>query len=331
MELLRNDEIPVADWAGLIDACPSSTPFQTHGFYSLAGSVNGMTAEAMAVTCEGQIRGLAVAVLFFEKGLRGFFSRRAIIYGGPLVLHDWPDAADYLLRNLDLVLRKKAIYSETRNLSDYSQCKDLFASHSWRYLPYFNFHLNTSNPDLMAKAVSSSRMRQIRKAVKSGVTWRIAQNLQEVDRFYEIVAELYRSRVRKPLMPKEFFRAFFRSNTGLYLLVVHEEKIIGGIMCPLLPGRALYEFYVCGLDREYRELYPSIMATWAAMQYAGMNGIPLFDFMGAGSPDSDYGVRDFKAKFGGTIVEYGRFRKVYNPLLFAVGRTYIRLRSFLKV
>lgn len=31
--------------------------------------------------------------------------------------------------------------------------------------------------------------------------------------------------------------------------------------------------------------------------------------MGAGVPnDGGYGVRDFKAKFGGELVEYGRFK-----------------------
>lgn len=330
MEVLRNDAIPVTEWARLIDASPASTPFQTHGFYNLVRSLDGMTAEAIAMAQEGQIRCLAVAVLFHEKGLKGFFARRAIIYGGPLVDREWPGSADSLPDKIDLILRKKVIYSETRNLSDYSVFKDLFAHYSWRYLPYYNYHINTSNADMMAKAVSTSRMRQIRKAVRAGVTWRVAENPEEVDSFYEMLTELYRTRVRKPLMPGEFFQSFFRSGLGVFLLVIHEQKIIGGIMCPLLPSRALYEFYVCGLDREYREQYPSIIATWAAMEYASMHNIPLFDFMGAGSPDSDYGVRDFKAKFGGTLVEFGRFRKIYRPLLFILGKTYIQLRSLLK-
>jgi hypothetical protein len=330
MEVFRNDAISVTEWARLIDASPHSTPFQTLGFYNLVRALDGMTAEAIALAEEGQIRCLAVAVVFQEKGLKGFLSRRAIIYGGPVVDREWNGYADSLLFEIDFTLCKKVIYSETRNLSDYGFLKEVFARYSWRYLPYYNYHINTSDSAPMAKAVSASRMRQIRKALKSGVTWRAAENLQEVDRFYDILRELYRTRVRKPLMPAEFFRAFFRSGPGVLLLVIHDQKIIGGIMCPLLPSRALYEFYVCGLDREYREQYPSIMATWAAMQYASMNNISLFDFMGAGSPDSDYGVRDFKAKFGGNLVEFGRFRKVHKPLFFFIGSTYIRIRSFLK-
>ena len=43
--------------------------------------------------------------------------------------------------------------------------------------------------------------------------------------------------------------------------------------------------------------------------------------MGAGAPgDGGYGVRDFKAKFGGELVEYGRFKYVCNPVLYAIGK-----------
>jgi len=69
MEVLRNDAIPVTDWVRMIDASPASTPFQTYEFYSIVRSLKGMTAEAIAVTEEGQIRGLVVAVLFLENGL----------------------------------------------------------------------------------------------------------------------------------------------------------------------------------------------------------------------------------------------------------------------
>ena len=37
-----------------------------------------------------------------------------------------------------------------------------------------------------------------------------------------------------------------------------------------------------------------------------------YDFGGAGWPNVPYGVRDFKASFGGELVCYGRYRKVYS-------------------
>jgi lipid II:glycine glycyltransferase (peptidoglycan interpeptide bridge formation enzyme) len=49
--------------------------------------------------------------------------------------------------------------------------------------------------------------------------------------------------------------------------------------------------------------------------------------MGAGKPDEDYGVRDFKAQFGGTLVEHGRFLKVNNPLIYKAAQIYLKLKT----
>jgi lipid II:glycine glycyltransferase (peptidoglycan interpeptide bridge formation enzyme) len=48
--------------------------------------------------------------------------------------------------------------------------------------------------------------------------------------------------------------------------------------------------------------------------------------MGAGKPDDGgYGVRDFKLKFGGELVELGRYIHVCNRLLFAVGKYGVKI------
>jgi len=39
-------------------------------------------------------------------------------------------------------------------------------------------------------------------------------------------------------------------------------------VCPILQRKVIYEWYVCGLDREIKDVYPSILATWAAIDYA---------------------------------------------------------------
>jgi len=60
-------------------------------------------------------------------------------------------------------------------------------------------------------------------------------------------------------------------------------------------------------------------------RYAVQNGYQHFDMMGAGKPNDGYGVRDFKAKFGGQLVEYGRFLYVLNPLLYNIGKLGVKL------
>ncbi|MCJ7448588.1 MAG: aminoacyltransferase [Bacteroidales bacterium] len=319
MEILLNDSIPLRAWREFLSGNPYATPFQSPGFYNLFNSVKNLSAEAIAVTDSESIRALAVVTLQREPGIKGIFSRRGIIYGGPIVDDDYPEALEMLLKQISAKLERKAIYIETRNFSDYSLYKDNFLSHGFRYVHYLNFHIATCDMGSMCAAVSSSRMRQVKKAQRNSVTWEEAENIDEIKIFYDILSNLYRYKIGKPLLPVELFTNFFESGLGKYLLIWYKNKIIGGIMCPILEGKSIYEFYICGLDEEYKEQYPSVMATWAAMEYANQNNIPVFDFMGAGKPDGQYGVREFKARFGGESVEYGRFMKINNLFLYNMG------------
>jgi lipid II:glycine glycyltransferase (peptidoglycan interpeptide bridge formation enzyme) len=45
--------------------------------------------------------------------------------------------------------------------------------------------------------------------------------------------------------------------------------------------------------------------------------------MGAGKPDEGYGVRDFKAKFGGELVEHGRYLYLCKPMMYKLGKKII--------
>jgi len=61
------------------------------------------------------------------------------------------------------------------------------------------------------------------------------------------------------------------------------------------------------------------MVVYSALRYGYLNGYKYFDFMGAGSPDKKYGVRQFKEQFGGELVEHGRFFKITKPALYFLG------------
>ena len=315
MRIVLNNDIPVRDWNDFFHDNAFATPFQSYDFYSLVNSSPALSAEAAAVYDGGKIHAMAVITLQRSSGLYGFFSRRAIIYGGPLAEVECPEALDLLIGHITAALKGRVIYSETRNLSDYSCFKQIFKKNGWEYVPYLNFHLQTADHDTMTRAISDSRLRQIKKARSAGVSWRKAESVDDVRAFYLILADLYRKKIRKPLMPWDFFRLFFEKQSGVFLLVIYKDKVIGGIMCPLLENKAIYEFYICGLDEEYNEQHPSIMATWAAMEYAAENKIPVLDFMGAGKPGEGYGVRDFKADFGGEIVRVREVSEKDEPVI----------------
>jgi len=327
MKLLYNQYIQRALWEELIENNPYASPFQTPEFFDFFNRVPGYSADAFALEESGRLIAFSVVTVQKEPGLKAFFSRRGIIYGGPLFDPDHPGDLSELIKQIQKFYKKKVIYIEVRNCFNYSPFKSIYTEQGWKYEPWLNFHLQTTDKAMMESAMSNSRLRQINMAIKNGAVWKEADKIEDIQSFYKILASLYKKKVRKPLMKWDFFKEFFEQKTGKYFMVYFQEKVIGGIMCPILPARAIYEFYICGLDKDYKDQYPSVMATWAAMDYAGQNGIPLFDFMGAGSPDEQYGVREFKTRFGGELVEYGRYLKVLDPFLYETGKFTLKLIS----
>lgn len=334
--ILTYYEINPLAWQKLVDESPYATWFQTQEAYQFyAANKQEMTPFACGVEREGELRAVCVGYVTKERSwVKQFYTRRAIIIGGPLIA-DSANEEDvarllYAIQQPCRLIaqspyrptwRNLPIYIETRNFHDYSKWKSVFEASGFSYQPHLNIQVVCD----AAHTMSEQRRRQVKKAFSNGATICEAQSEQEIRDWYQILQQLYREKVRTPLFTEEFFLQFYRQGKGKYLLVKHEGKVIGGMMCPILEGKAIYEWYVCGLDEEYREQYPSVMATYAAIEYAKTNGLPLFDFMGAGKPDESYGVRDFKKEFGGEVVEHGRFLCVRKPILFWIGTIGVKI------
>ncbi|MBN2174678.1 MAG: peptidoglycan bridge formation glycyltransferase FemA/FemB family protein [Bacteroidales bacterium] len=261
----------------------------------------------------------------------GFFSSRIIIIGGPLIdesLSGKEEIVGLMLENIRQRFGKKAIYTEFRNLFDTSQYKEIFESQGFNYKEHLNYIVDTRDEKVLRTKISKSKIRQVNKSLKNNAQIIEPENLDQVKSFYEILQKLYHEKVKKPIPGWDFFNRFFEwsqfGDFGKILLIKSEDKIVGGIMCPIFRSRTIYELYIAGLDGESKDIYPSVVATWAPIDYAIKNNIESFDFLGAGSPESDYGVREFKSKFGGELVQNGRYIRINNNFLFAVGKLGIR-------
>ena len=346
IKILTYNEIDKHQWQALVEQSPTATWFQTPEAYDFYMSVPcEMTPYAIGVEESGVLKGVVVVYLTKEKNpIKQFITRRAIIVGGPLLADVISDEAlaallkavkeckveivkckgiengraDALVSRLIALSphRLTPIYIETRNFHDYSKWRHIFEQCGFAYQPHLNIQVTCN----AAHNMSEQRIRQVKKALKNGVEICQAQSEADIKAWYQILQQLYRKKVRTPLWNEDFFLQFYRDGVGKYLLVKHEGKIIGGMMCPILEGKTIYEWYVCGLDEDFRECYPSVVATYAAIEYAKEHGLPLFDFMGAGKPDIPYGVRDFKMEFGGEVIEYGRYLHVCKLLLYTIGK-----------
>ena len=333
---LTYSDINPQQWQALVEQSPYATWFQTPEAYEFYAAVGGELIpfafgveeyegdEAMRRSgdeAKGRLVGVIVGYTTKEKNpIKQLLTCRAIIIGGPLLAEDISDEALAALLKAIRRLGDKAIYVETRNFHDYSKWRNLFEANGFAYQPHLNFHVDTSSVEVVDKNLGKSRKRDIRTTIREGVTPVMQPTIEQVREYYQILHTLYTTKVKTPLFSWHFFEQLYHTEHARFILTEYQGRIIGGTVCVELPNRALYEWFACGEDGVYNHIYPSCYATYLGIQYAAESGCQIFDMMGAGKPDEAYGVRDFKAKFGGELVEHGRFLCIRKPLLYWIGK-----------
>lgn len=341
--LIGIEEITREKWSSFVAEHPDGSIFQSPEMYDLYTRVESYSPVVLAIEDQqGSIKILLLAVVIQDyPGLVGKLSARTLIYGGPLidskVKH--PELlTENLLHELIHTVKKHTLYIQIRNLFDLSVYDPIFRKEAFIKQDHLNLIVSTTNSKETLAGISKSKIRQARQSFSNGADVVVASTEDEIHQLYSILEVMYRTKVKKPLPPESFFISFFQASQqgklGLVLVAKYEGRVIGGMVCPISPGKALNEWYICGLDKEFDKIHPSVMLTYGAIDHALNNGIPSFDFMGIGSPDIPYGVRDFKTRFGGKTVNYGRFLRVNNRFFFNIAKlgyfilTFSRLVSF---
>lgn len=310
------------EWKKLYDSSFISF-FQTIECFNFFKSLSFLEAFAFGIEDKGDLKGVIVGYILKDGGkVKQFLSRRAIITGGPLLAEDISDEAlEMLLRYTRKAIGKKSIYIESRNFNDYSKYKNVFERCGFEYIQHLNFQIDTSSKDIVNTNLGKSRKRDIKTSLREGAIVVENPSIEQIKDYYSILKDLYMNKVKTPLFPFEFFEKLYQLPQAVFLLVEYNNEIIGGTVCVSLEGKVLYEWFACGKDGANKNIFPSTLATYSGIEYAANNKYPIFDMMGAGKPDDGgYGVRDFKAKFGGKLVGYGRFLCISKPVLYKIGK-----------
>ena len=341
--LVSDRDINRTEWSAFVQSATTGTWFQTPEAYDFFASQPELFRPfAFGLENEGELRGVCGGYITIEQSaLKQMLTRRAIIVGGPALAEDCTaEEVTALMSAVRKELKTLAIYIECRNFNSYEQWKDAFASAGFDYVAHLNFHVDTSSVEVVEANLGKSRKRDIKTTIREGVSIvsigdsRLEIGDLEVERlvheYYQILKNLYDTKVKTPLFPESFFQALAKHPDGKLLLTMKDGKVIGGTVCVAQEGKCLYEWFVCGRDGEWKAIFPSCYATYAGIRYAAEHNMPRFDMMGAGTPDEAYGVRDFKAKFGGTEVEHGRFLSITKPLLYRLGVIGVKLIKRLK-
>ncbi|MBN2460419.1 MAG: GNAT family N-acetyltransferase, partial [Candidatus Cloacimonetes bacterium] len=312
-------------WSKFVASHAQGNIFQTPFFFRVYQESNHYRPGVIAVIDEdNRIRGLLSYQMQQEgSGWMGILSTRSVIMGGPLITDDDSHVAELLLQAYEKEISSRVIYSQFRNLFDMEAWKPLFLRNKYRCEDHLNIIIDlTQSEQELWKQVYPKRRNEIRRAVKEGTSVRLLEGNDEIQEALKILENVY-GRVKLPLAAATVFQAASRILAPLGMIrffgAVNSGRIIGTIVV-LCYKNVIYDWYA-GSYREHYDKYPNDILPWEVFLWGRETGYEIFDFGGAGKPGIPYGVRDYKKKYGGSLVNYSRFIRIHKPLLYQIART----------
>lgn len=325
--------IDIKEWDRFVHEHPQGNVFQTPQMHAAYGATKNYQPIIVAGFEGRSLAGILLAVVQKEyKGLLGKLSARSIIWGGPLVRNNDIHILDAILAGYERAIKNLAIYTQIRNIYMMAWAYDHFQKRGYDFEDHLNIlvDLNKSEEQLW-KEVHSKRKNEIRRAEKEGTDSVILTDVASFEKCWPILRDVYR-RARLPLPDRSLFKGLLEGENGSSCLQIFAAKnngeIIGTLFALCWKERVL-DWYA-GAYRQCLSKYPNDLLPWKAILWAKRNGYRTFDFGGAGKPGVPYGVRDFKRKFGGELVRFGRFHKTHKPMAMAVAKLGLRLWQLLR-
>jgi len=325
------ESIDAQKWEVFVQNHPNGNIFQSNHFYRIYRETEGYDPLALFVLDENdEIVGLQVSVIIrLFNNLLDRVSSRSIIFGGPLILDDDKSILEFLLTEYNSRIQGKVILSQYRNMWDTSTMKQVFSDHDFNLEDHLDILIDLSQgEEKVWEGMKRARRKNIRKAYGSNVITRQIDlnedaNLQKV---YDLIKVVYK-RIKLPLHPFSFFKNSVSTlgDRMICLGLFHENEMIAARIV-LGYKKLLYDWYA-GADNDKLNLRPNDVLPWEVMRFGAANSYEKFDFGGAGKPNVPYGVRDHKMKFGGELVNYGRYEKIHSPLIYKCAVAAIELKK----
>lgn len=300
-------------WKNFIDENPQGNIFQTPEMYEVFSRTKGYRPNLWATIGDNnQILALflPVQVVLYGGPLK-IFTTRAISYGG-IVTCDGPtgqEALSLLLQTYNRQVPIWPILTELRNHFNLSDLRELLTQNGYTHEDHLNYLIDLKrDPDVIFGSFNTDARRRIQKNLKRGViTVRDMTNRSLLPTFYGLLKKTYQH-ARIPLADISLFEATFDvllPKKMARFILVYVDNVPVTASLSLLYKDVIYGWYN-GTDRAYRKFGPNESEVWELINWGINNGYGVFDFGGAGKPGEDYGVREFKAKFNGQLVNYGR-------------------------
>jgi len=336
MKLIGISQIDIKELERFVLSFNEVTLFQHPSFRNVIEKTKNYEWYWVGVEHDGTIIGSLAAYDIIDTVAGGMIStRRRMVLGGPLIrVHDEKIRNECMAMLLDGIRRigKKPYFIEFRNLFDMSNYDKIFKSKGYKFEEHLNFIIDvTVGEEELLKRLSSDGRRMVKRALNKGLIVSEVTNLSEIDTFYNILLRTYACK-GLPIPDKSLFISCFtelKDNERRFLVAKNEqEQIVAGRLL-LIAGPNMYDWYAAA-DSKFLDRRPNELLVWSALRLAIRLGLKTFDFGGAGRPDEKYGVREFKKKFGGRLVNFGRYNLMVKPVRTAIAKKGMKIIAKMK-
>lgn len=325
------------DWREYTDKNPHSNIFHTPEMFQVYSRAKGYRPKLWgSVNEQGEIQAILLPVeVTLKDGLFHHLTTRAIAYGG--VLGKCDSSGKEALADLLQAYKKSesgnVLFAELRPLSDTSFIQPLLQQCGFLYEDHLDYLINLDcSPERILQNIGSRTRKHIRRGLRKGsVVVEEITKRQDILEWYDLVQKTYKL-ANIPLADRSLFDAAFDILNPQRMVKFWLARI--GSVCVAASVELLYKSTIYGwyggVDRAYTSEVPSELLMWHILKWGAENGYRVYDFGGAGKPNDAYGVRDFKAKFGGKLVCFGRNIYIPHPILFSISKLgYVLYRKIL--
>ena len=325
MSVTITDSVPENEWRRFVDGHPEGNIFHTPEMFQVFSRAKKHRPAVWAAVADGQMLALFLPVrITLFGGLLSALTTRDIVYGSVLCVpgREGQDAAQTLLRTY-VGETKGVLFTELRNVSDLTFLQPVLEQCGFRYEEQLNYLIDLNRPpDEVLQSFGQRTRKRIRHGLREGtVTMEEIDRRERVALCYELLRQSYNA-AQVPLADLSLFEAAFDllypKGMIKFLLAWVGDKCAAG-SAELVYKDMIYGWYA-GVDRSFSTLAPGELLMWHILQWGAANGYRVYDFGGAGRSNQKYGVRDFKSKFGGDLVSYGRNIRVHLPLALQLSK-----------
>jgi serine/alanine adding enzyme len=305
------------------------SPFQTKSVMRIYDGLKKVTPVRVEIISNQSCVAYVNLFIFNTIGNLNY----CIVYDNPVYTTSH-DLILLLNKVKEVCKQNSCIFLEVRLSEDESIQKVAWEVSNFNYRPWYNavLAIDSSWP----KCISESKWRNIRTSIDLGYSFGACESLSEIQVVFDIFKKHYR-KINKPLPEKKFFENIFHeanrkkpnphSSSELFV-TRHKNQIIAASVV-FLSSNTAAQFYFASLTNN-KYLHPGSFHQWSMIEWAASRNYKWVDLVGGGAPNINYGVREFKRRFGIKFEEVGRYDLVFKPVHYYFIKIFLKFMVNIK-